>query len=76
MVNSYLQNKSKKKSIYLTLNLQFGGVPFTTVRMKSLTMFSVDMHLLNNYKSNFAHISDLYSLVLRKYKYERRANKN
>ena len=43
--------------------------------MKSLTTFSVDMHLLDHYESNFAHLSDLYSLVVRLYKSERRAKK-
>ena len=36
----------------------------STVRMKIMTMFSVDIHILNHYKRNFAHLSDFYSLVI------------
>ena len=32
-----------------------------TVRMKSLTIFSLYMPLLHHYVSNFAHILDFYS---------------
>ena len=41
-----------------------------TVRMIEMPRFSVAKLLLHQYRSDLAHISDLYSLVIGMYKYE------
>ena len=43
---------------------------FYTVRMKWIAHFAVDILLLHHYKSNLAHLSYLYSLVIGLYKSE------
>ena len=60
---------------YFTILVRFIYNYTYTVCMKSLTMFSVDMHLLHHYGRNFAHLSYFYSLVIGLYKSERWAGK-
>ena len=47
-----------------------------TVWLKSVTNFSVDMHPLRQYRTNFSHLPDFYSLVIGLYKYEISGKKN
>ena len=49
---------------------------YCTVWLKCIAHFEVDILLLHHYKSDLAHLSDLYSLVIGMYKYERWEKKN
>ena len=42
-----------------------------TIRLNRIAHFVVGILLLHHYKSDLAHLSDLYSLVVGMYKYER-----
>ena len=45
--------------------------PDSTIRLNMIAHFAVDILLLHHYKSNLAHLSDFYSLVIGISKYER-----
>ena len=55
---------------------QFALCFLYTVWMISIAHFAVVILLLHHYRRDLAHPSDLYSLVIRMYKSERRAKKN
>ena len=60
-------------------NVDSGSTPGEishTVLLISTAHFAVGILLLHNYRSNLAHLSDLYSLVIGLYKSEIWANNN
>ena len=69
LCNSLWTKKSKRKG-HSKINEEIKRNLYT-VRMIEMPRFYVGKLLLHNYKSDLAHISDLYSLVIELYKSER-----
>ena len=72
----------KKCFLYLNKNdndYHHGKTKWTflyTIRLNRIAHFAVDILLLHHYDSDLAHLSDLYSLVVGVYNYERLVKRN
>ena len=59
-----LKNGEKYDSSAVHFEQQFTPVFTCTIWLKSVTNFSVDMHLLHQYGNDISHLSDFDSLVI------------